>query len=130
MADWSTMTAEQKSRAMQRNRAWKQRNPERVATWSKENAPRARERKLRDRYGCSPEMYNAFNYAQGGLCFVCGEPNYGVKLILSVDHNHETNKFRGLLCTPCNQAEGMLRGNAAHLIRYLDMAEKRNELYG
>lgn len=42
---------------------------------------------------------------------------------LEVDHCHQTNQVRGLLCGPCNRALGLLKDNIGNLeraIAYLD----------
>lgn len=68
--------------------------------------------------------------AQHGLCAVCGEPpngentraHWGGKLC--VDHDHDTEKIRGLLCNDCNLAVGYgktpekLRAAAEYLQRH------------
>lgn len=58
-----------------------------------------------DDAGWTEERFNAFNYAQGGLCYLCGGVSYykGQPRRLCMDHHHETNKPRGLLCQTCNQ---------------------------
>lgn len=52
------------------------------------------------------ERYRAFNYAQGGLCYICFDVSYqkGKPMRLCADHNHSTNKPRGLICQVCNAA--------------------------
>jgi deoxycytidylate deaminase len=45
--------------------------------------------------------------AQNGLCYICKKPESkinpsGQLSALSVDHDHETGKVRGLLCNRCN----------------------------
>ena len=47
-------------------------------------------------YNLSPEDYDALLAWQGGRCYICGAiPR---KSRLAVDHDHETNIVRGLLC--------------------------------
>jgi hypothetical protein len=37
------------------------------------------------------------------------------KIALHIDHDHKTNKIRGLLCSKCNQAIGLLNESPALL---------------
>lgn len=62
-----------------------------------------RERKLLA-IGWTPERWSVVNYAQGGLCYLCGESDYsrGVNRNLSSDHSHDTGEPRSLLCYHCN----------------------------
>jgi len=58
------------------------------------------ERRLRLRYNLTVKQYSRMFSEQGGNCAICSIPlNY---LSADVDHNHETDKVRGLLCTRCN----------------------------
>ena len=57
------------------------------------------------RYGITLEEYNKMLAAQSGQCAICSKQNnhaYG-KTNLSVDHDHETGRVRGLICHTCNQ---------------------------
>lgn len=51
------------------------------------------------RYGITAEDYDHMFAEQNGLCAICGRPD---SRALSVDHDHETGKVRGLLCSKCN----------------------------
>jgi len=48
---------------------------------------------------------------QDGLCAICQQPAEP----LCIDHNHKTNKIRGLLCRPCNLGLGNFRDNSKAL---------------
>lgn len=41
--------------------------------------------------------------AHGNQCSICKRPRSDFKRNFSVDHNHKTNKIRGLLCFQCNK---------------------------
>lgn len=62
-------------------------------------------------YGLLPGEYDQLYEAQDGLCGICGPKTgrRGVKRKLSVDHNHETDEVRGLLCMTCNDFLGLIQ---------------------
>jgi hypothetical protein len=59
---------------------------------------------LKGRYGITGADYDRMLAEQGGLCAGCRKapPQH-------VDHDHETDAVRGLLCFNCNQALGNVR---------------------
>lgn len=62
--------------------------------------------------GMAVSEYRKLFEAQKGVCAICGlaetVKNRGGIRNLAVDHNHKTGKKRGLLCTKCNTALGLL----------------------
>jgi len=81
------------------------------------------EQHLMMEYGLTVEEYDNMLIQQKGTCAneAC---NYGLDddHTLFVDHCHETNMVRGLLCHWCNSAEGFLKSNtevAQGLINYM-----------
>ena len=60
---------------------------------------------LRRNYGMSVEDFDTLIIGQSGRCAVCGLPCHDPH----VDHDHKTGKVRALLCSPCNQALGLMR---------------------
>lgn len=72
-------------------------------------------------YGLTPEKYTQMVKAQNGKCAVCKLPRPDDKSLM-VDHDHDTNTVRGLLCYNCNMALGLLHDsleNIQELHRYL-----------
>lgn len=61
---------------------------------------------LRLKYDLSLEEFEAMNEAQDGKCAICGQP-CPIHSRLSVDHDHETGRVRGLLCSSHNVGLGM-----------------------
>lgn len=62
--------------------------------------------------GISVEDYDRLFAFQHGLCAVCGKPESAVLngrlKRLAVDHCHEGGQVRGLLCSRCNTAIGLM----------------------
>lgn len=56
-------------------------------------------------YGITSKDVDAMRFAQKGRCAIC---NKSFKH-LNVDHHHNTNTVRGLLCGTCNRGIGNLR---------------------
>ena len=49
------------------------------------------------------EIRNNLIKKHGNQCAICKKPRSAFKKNLSVDHNHITNRIRGLLCYRCNK---------------------------
>jgi dCMP deaminase len=61
-------------------------------------------------YGITLDEYNTLLKRQNGVCAICKRlPPTGFKRRLSVDHDHATNRVRGLLCDNCNSGIGLLK---------------------
>ena len=85
--------------------------------------------KIRDAYGIEPEHYKSLLAAQGDVCAICKQPEtvtrLGVLKKMPVDHDHKTGRIRGLLCSRCNTAIGLMQDDADILqsaINYLNAA--------
>lgn len=75
---------------------------QRMAEYQKNNADKIKEKDrwkhLKRTYGLTKEAYESRHKAQNGKCAICA-----IKDIKVVDHDHKTNKVRGLLCFGCNR---------------------------
>ena len=58
-----------------------------------------------------------------GACEVCGS-----KERLCIDHNHDTEKPRGLLCHKCNTALGLLGDDSQRMIKLIQYLERSKPL--
>ena len=68
---------------------------------------RHRDKHLQRSYGITLDDYKQMITEQKNSCAICGTINPGGKhKQWSVDHDHKTNKVRGLLCKSCNIALG------------------------
>jgi hypothetical protein len=81
---------------------------ERQRTYSRERARFAR-------YGMSPSQYKAMFARQQGRCAICLESSEPERLV--IDHCHDTDVVRGLLCHACNKALGFMRDDPERLLR-------------
>ena len=71
-----------------------------------------KKKKLR-KYGLTSRQYDTMYKSRNGCCDICGD----VKKVLCVDHDHKTNKVRGLLCGHCNTALGFVRDSPVVLMK-------------
>jgi hypothetical protein len=83
---------------------------------------------LKKNYGVTAEWYDAQLEKQNGVCAICGLPERtkirGALVRLAVDHCHHSKQVRGLLCTACNRAIGLLNHDTKLLqsaIQYLSI---------
>lgn len=87
------------------------------------------------KYHIEPLEHNILFKKQGGVCAICGKKETvkrnKITQELSVDHDHKTNKIRGLLCHSCNVGLGKFKDNPYLLqsaIDYLNNVEgEKNE---
>ena len=82
---------------------------------------------LKRHFGLSVKDIDEMMEHQNGLCAICNQPESSVirgkTVSLAVDHCHATGKIRGLLCTKCNRALGLLNDSVGLLkkaIAYLE----------
>lgn len=88
----------------------------------KERARQSWEAHIYRTYGITAEDYEQILKQQEGRCAICRRANGKTKR-LAVDHDHETNRVRGLLCKPCNRMLGHGRDDPEFFNRaatYLD----------
>lgn len=68
------------------------------------------------------EEYNKLLELQNSSCGICGGKDSAKRL--AVDHDHETGKIRGLLCSKCNRALGYLNDDKELLRKAISYLEK------
>jgi hypothetical protein len=115
-----------------RQRAWAAANPEKHRAQLDRANERRRDRKRTDpAYRAQLRRHKIFNRfrlrdedvrklvdTQGGVCAICGKDLALVKKPC-IDHDHKTGVVRGVLCSPCNSAIGILGDDAEGLGRAL-----------
>jgi hypothetical protein len=92
--------------------------------WRDEHKEENKNRNLQLNYGITLEEYRKLFQEQNGVCAICGKLELIKWKSLSVDHNHSTNKVRGLLCNHCNTGLGKFKDNIITLekaIEYLKL---------
>jgi hypothetical protein len=76
----------------------------------------SRKSRLKRLYGISENEYIKMLEDQDGRCAICKVSGGLISgSFLSVDHNHSTGAIRGLLCSRCNTALGMLEDSLDNL---------------
>jgi hypothetical protein len=140
-----------------RAKAFREANPDHIKqqkkTWAADHrvAIRAYSFQTRDRawecyilrfYGLTPSDFDRLLVSQNGVCAVCRQaehavdPRTGMTKRLAVDHDHSMEyaagkcrkeAVRGLLCTKCNTAAGML-GDSVE--RAFELAAYFEKFYG
>jgi hypothetical protein len=106
------------------------------ARWRERHPEANREFMYKKNYqGMTIAAYEQMLAAQGGVCAICKRPerhtdNTGTGRLrnLNVDHDHTTNEVRGLLCSACNQAIGLLEDNLDYVMNagiYLEAYMKK-----
>lgn len=75
---------------------------------------------IRRQYGITLAEYDAMLEAQDYKCAICGNEDEVEGRRLAIDHCHETNKIRGLLCGKCNRGLGLFYDN-------IDLLEKAKQ---
>lgn len=125
-----------------KDRAWYKANPDSTRSYYSKNKnkinsrhkeynktynQRRRELNLKRKYSIDIEIYDQMFQSQGGVCAICSNHQVPKNRSLSVDHDHLTGEIRGLLCTRCNTAIGLMRDSSDFLekaMEYLN-AQKR-----
>ena len=115
----------------QQSRDWNRNNRARYKStnkkWYEDNKDsinfRCRKNKIKREYYLTIEQYNQMFVDQNGVCAICGEKQENGKN-LSIDHNHETGKVRGLLCTRCNTGIGLLKEKEDILLKAIEYLKK------
>jgi hypothetical protein len=84
----------------------------------------AKKRMLKHRYSLGYDEYIRMYDKQNGKCLICGvKKELGSSKGLMIDHCHNTNEVRGLLCRNCNSGLGQFMDDTNILlnaIKYLN----------
>lgn len=83
-------------------------------TWSRRNSY------YKATYGITIYQFNQMLRDQGEACYICHVKGND----LHVDHDHATDRVRGLLCWRCNKGLGVYRDNIPALRRAVEYLER------
>lgn len=61
---------------------------------------------------------------QNNCCKICNTHQNKLNSPLHIDHNHSTNKIRGLLCSKCNQGLGFFYDNIGLMEKAIEYLKK------
>jgi hypothetical protein len=70
-------------------------------------------------YGITRKDYDLLLENQDNKCKIC-ELEFTTENDVKIDHNHDTNEVRGLLCHSCNVALGHMKDNTELLERAIN----------
>lgn len=107
----STNTEDQKAYSREWIRKDRENNPDKY-----------RDKSLKKQFGIGLDEYKEILEKQDGVCAICHNKETALNPLtkepreLAVDHCHTTGKIRGLLCTGCNTALGLLK-DSTELLR-------------
>lgn len=112
-------SSERRKQRLERHKKWREDNKEYRKSYRYQH-------NLLSNYGLSLDDYEELQKKQNFVCAICkkepiGKPPNGK---LHVDHCHETNRIRGLLCSNCNKGIGIFYENVDYLksaINYLEL---------
>jgi Recombination endonuclease VII len=96
---------------VERNAIWQKRNPEKCRIKSNRWAYKKQYTQVQI---SSEDRQTLFN-KQEGKCAICGRSEQQLHCRLAVEHCHNTNKIRGLLCGSCNRGLGLFQDNPDRL---------------
>ena len=89
-----------------------------------------RQRNLEKNFGKGAlDVYRDLFEAQQGVCSICSRPENGRYKHLSIDHDHDTGKIRGLLCNNCNRGLGLLKDSPELLRKAARYVENYKETH-
>jgi len=85
-----------------------------------------RKSKIKRSYGLTTRDFEALLESQGGVCAICGGQDWGFRGP-HIDHDHKTDKIRGVLCHRCNTGLGLLRDSEDILMKAISYLASRNQ---
>jgi hypothetical protein len=94
-----------------------------VKNYVKLNRKKVRWHSIKYTSGLSKEQYGELMILQENRCALCGKNEEENGKLLCVDHDHNTNYIRGLLCVRCNFGLGYFMDNKEILQKAINYLE-------
>ena len=113
--EYKAWYSKNKHKAFAYSKQWHNANPEKVKISQRKS-------EIKRKYNLSWDQYLSKLSLQDSKCAICSSSLIGHRNCC-VDHNHDTNQIRDLLCSQCNKLIGFARENSSILqaaIVYLD----------
>lgn len=88
------------------------------------NLAKAREYRLRTKYGLTQAQKDELLLQQNSRCATCGTDTPGTNG-WQTDHKHGTSIVRGILCRSCNLALGNVKDNPDTLRNMIDYLQRQ-----
>ncbi len=79
------------------------------------------------RYGLTEESYEQLLKEQNYYCAICPKQKSTTRNNLHIDHDHVTGRVRGLLCSKCNTAIGLLDESLERMNKAVSYLSRRNQ---
>lgn len=98
----------------------------RTKQWQRDNNYSSHKSHLKRKHKLTPEQYNDMLVKQNYRCAICNTHQDDLPKRMSVDHNHNTNVIRELLCMACNVALGQVKDNASILSNMITYLNRHN----
>lgn len=99
------------------NREWRFKNKEKVKNQNKKHQTTF---KLKHIYKIDSEELYSLIEKSNNMCMICSKEEK-----LYIDHNHDTNKVRGLLCSKCNLGLGHFNDDIKILLQAIDYLQNK-----
>lgn len=106
-----------------------------VNEYTQESLIKKSNQQLKSKFGITIDDVKKMYDSQHGKCKICGKPGimHGIKKgykdksdTLHVDHCHATGKVRGLLCSNCNVAIGLMNESIENMLSAIDYIKEHD----
>lgn len=84
-------------------KGWRENNREQYNAGMREYRLKNYQKMRLQRYKITPEKYESMLMAQNYRCAICKKLTMALKRPLAIDHCHDSNRVRGILCYNCNR---------------------------